>query len=266
MSLIGLDLDRTLIYSAAALELPGPDADAPPLVVAEVYAGAPLSFLTAAAAAELRLLSDLADVVPTTTRTWAQYRRVRIDGWQPRYAITTNGGVLLDRGRPDLDWDAQVRRNIAESAPLSAVAAHLERVAAAEWTLSRRTAEELFCYLVVDRAGLPDGFLPELTQWCLERGWSTSLQGRKIYCVPDGLTKRAALREVGRRLGVPGYLAAGDSLLDAELLDGARGGVRPAHGELADTGWSRPHIEVTDLRGVLGGAELVGRLLRLAKL
>lgn len=71
---------------------------------------------------------------------------------------------------------------------------------------------------MVDRALLPDGWVKELSEWADARGWTVSLQGRKIYAVPRPLTKSAAVREVARRTGADLTLAAGDSLLDADLL------------------------------------------------
>ena len=84
-----------------------------------------------------------------------------------------------------------------------------------------------------------------------------SLQGRKVYAVPEPLTKSAAAREVLRRCGGGMLLAAGDSLLDADLLEAADAAIRPAHGELADTGWIRPHVAVTAARGGWAGAEIL---------
>ena len=66
------DLDRTLIYSAAALALPGPDEDAPRLLCVEVYAGRPLSFMTERAGERLTRLAEGGVFVPATTRTVAQ--------------------------------------------------------------------------------------------------------------------------------------------------------------------------------------------------
>src|SRR3954469_25470892 len=74
--LVAFDLDRTLLYSGAALGLAGPDARMPRLVVAEMHNGVPASYLTRAADLMLQELRTLATVVPTTTRTLAQYRRV----------------------------------------------------------------------------------------------------------------------------------------------------------------------------------------------
>ncbi|MEO9221023.1 MAG: HAD family hydrolase, partial [Mycobacteriaceae bacterium] len=51
--------------------------------------------------------------------------------------------------------------------------------------------------------------------------------------------------------------AAGDSLLDTDLLRAADAAIRPRHGELHDTGWTVPHLRVTRASGVRAGAEIV---------
>ncbi len=127
---------------------------------------------------------------------------------------------------------------------------------------SLRVASDLFVYSVVDRDGVPAGWLDDLAAWCDERGWGLSLQGRKVYCVPRPLTKSAAAREVQRRTGAGTLVAAGDSLLDGELLEVADLAVRPAQGELASAAWTTPGLHVTGAPGVLGGEELVRWLLR----
>jgi hypothetical protein len=62
------------------------------------------------------------------------------------------------------------------------------------------------------------------------------------------------------RCGGTQLLAAGDSLLDADLLDAAHLAIRPAHGELAAAGFARPHLAVTVATGVAAGAELLAWL------
>lgn len=258
-----LDLDRTLIYSAAALDLRMPDPDAPRLLCVEVYRGAPLSFMTEDAVAAFAALRAVAEVVPTTTRTPEQLARVHLPGAPPRYAIAANGGHLLVDGEPDPDWAAVVRERLTGCAPLAGVQEHLAAVSG-HFVLNRRTASDLFCYAVVDRAAVPPGWVEALAGWCAEGGWSVSLQGRKVYAVPRALTKSAAAREVAARLGAHRTLAAGDSLLDADLLDAVDHAVRPAHGELHDTGWTRDGLVVTAARGGAAGAELLGHLRELA--
>jgi hypothetical protein len=254
-----LDLDRTTIYSAAALDLRVPDHEAPRLLCVEILKGAPQSFVTEEAATTLRELQDVATVVPTTTRTPAQLARVRLPGPPARYAIASNGGHLLVDGVADPEWDAAVRRRLAAGAPLAEVHSHM-RARSGPFVLSLREASEMFAYAVVDRAALPAGWVDELGAWCAQRGWAVSLQGRKVYAVPAGLTKSSAALEVVARCGGGPLLAAGDSLLDADLLEAADAAIRPAHGELAATGFTRAHVAVTAATGVAAGAELLRRL------
>ncbi|MFC5143935.1 HAD family hydrolase [Streptomyces aureoversilis] len=255
---VASDLDRTLIYSAAALDLAGPDASAPRLLCVEVYDRKPLSYMTETAAGVLAELTASAVFVPTTTRTREQYGRISLPGRPPAYAICANGGELLVDGESDRAWRAGVERRIgAECAALAEVRAHLVRTADPAWLLKERTAEDLFAYLVVDRSLLPGEWVAELAEWAGSRGWSVSLQGRKLYAVPRPLTKSAAVAEVARRTGATEVLAAGDSLLDADLLLAAGRGWRPGHGELADSGWSAPHVTALETRGVAAGEEIL---------
>ncbi len=250
------DLDRTLIYSADALDLRVPDAEAPRLLCVEVYRGAPLSYLTEAAAELLRDLQVRAVVVPVTTRTPEQFARVRLPGPPPRYAIASNGGHLLVDGVPDATWTAQMTARLRGCAPLAEVDAHL-RATAGPFVLALRAAGDLFVYAAVARAALPVGWVDALAAWCAPRGWTVSLQGRKVYAVPRPLTKAAAAVELRGRLGGGALLAAGDSLLDADLLDVADAAIRPAHGELAEAGFTRDHLTVTDTTGVRAGEEML---------
>ncbi|MBB4785790.1 HAD family hydrolase [Streptomyces rapamycinicus] len=259
--LVASDLDRTLIYSAAALGLEMPDAEAPRLLCVETYEGKPLSYLTETAAGLLAELVRTSVFVPTTTRTVEQYRRIRLPGPAPRFAICANGGQLLVNGEPDADWQQRVRGALDDGcAPLEEVRAHLSATADPAWLLKERVAEELFAYLVVRRELLPEGYVKELTQWADPRGWTVSLQGRKIYAVPKPLTKSAAVAEIKSRTGADEVLAAGDSLLDTDLLLAADRAWRPGHGELADIGWSAPQLTVVEEKGVAAGEAIVRAL------
>ncbi|MEV2247072.1 HAD family hydrolase [Streptomyces sp. NPDC049970] len=261
--MVASDLDRTLIYSAAALQLTMPDERAPRLLCVEVYDRAPLSYMTETAAALLDELARTTVFVPTTTRTREQYARIHLPGPAPRYAICANGGHLLVDGVSDPEWHEGVTRRLAEEcAPLDEVRAHLRATSDPSWLLKERVAEDLFAYLVVDRTALPEGWVKELSAWAGPRGWTVSLQGRKIYAVPQPLTKSAAMHEAARRCGATRTLAAGDSLLDADLLLAADLAWRPGHGELADSGWGAPHTEVLRERGAAAGEEILRRFLR----
>jgi len=258
--LVASDLDRTLIYSRGAFGLP--EGHGVELVCVEHYDGGPLSYLTAGSARLVAELVQAAVFVPVTTRTRAQLARVELPGLTARYAIAANGGFLLEDGHPDVGWSRQVSETLAAtSAPLDEIWAHLQDVCTPAFTHTLRRAEELFAYAVTERTTIPAGFVDELSTWAGMRGWSTSLQGRKLYLVPVGLKKSVAVAEVARRVGAGTVLAAGDSLLDADLLLAADLAIRPAHGELAESGLTAPHLHVTRQHGVLAGEEIAAWLL-----
>lgn len=256
------DLDRTLVYSPSALQLAGRDDQAPRLLCVEVVKGRPLSFVTERAAEGIGLLTSAGALVPVTTRTPDQYRRIHLPGAAPKFALVANGGRLLRDGEEDLDYSAALTTRLdACGEPCAEVYAELRRLSrrdgGASWVEKIRNAEDLFCYAVVDRAEMPASWLADLTAYCAERGWRVSVQGRKVYCVPVGLSKATAMREVAIMLGVTTMYAAGDSLLDQDLLDAADEAIRPAHGELDDIGYLAPHLTVTRGRGALAGEQIV---------
>ena len=256
------DLDRTLIYSPSALMLADTEHTVQRLMCVEVYKGKPLSFVTEKAAAMIEHLNEAGVLVPTTTRTVAQFQRIALPGPAPKFALCANGGRLLRDGVEDMDFTAAVTDRLASAgAPLEEMRAELTRAAHAagrqQFVEKVRDASGLFCYAVVDRKRLPVGWVEELTAFAADRAWGVSVQGRKVYLVPTALTKAAAAREVVEMMGANRMLAAGDSLLDADLLDAADAGIRPGHGELAESGWDRPHVVAAPARGVVAGEQIV---------
>ncbi len=253
--LVASDLDRTLIYSRGALEAHGDRLRA--LLAVERHEHKDASWMTAAAAESFAELDRHAVVVPVTTRTPEQWHRVRLPGPPSPYVITANGGVLLVNDGVDHTWDATVTAELAQVAPLAEIWAHASRVCRPEWTVKLRNARGMFCYAVLHRKRVPPGFLAEAAGWAAQRGWRLSLQGRKLYWVPRSLTKSAAVAEVARRTAADVIVAAGDSLLDADLLEAADRGIVARHGELVASGWQAPHVAITEHSGVLAGQEIV---------
>lgn len=259
-----LDLDRTLIYSESAFaSVVGTDCTDESRVCVEIFESKPLSYLTNACAELLLELAQCAAFVPATTRTREQYARVRLPVGVPEYAICANGGHILVAGQPDWEWHQLVRRKIqAACAPLEEIRGKLRMDAAYPWLLNTRTADDLFVYSIVDRPRVPATWLAQLSEGVNSCGWTISLQGRKLYALPKPLSKGAAMIEVAQRVGASRVLAAGDSLLDKEMLVAADLSWRPGHGELADSGWSAPTTVSLGVVGALAGEEILRCMLQ----
>ncbi|MEC3958178.1 HAD family hydrolase [Nocardia sp. CDC153] len=258
--MVATDLDKTVIYTRSSFGHPEPET-----VCVEHHEGQPLSYMTVTAAKRFTALASAVALVPATTRTIEQFHRVRLPGGPWPYAVTSNGGTILRNGLPDRRWrsalEAQVR---AECATLVEVRAELRARVDESWVLRLREADDLFVYLVVDPAKVPDGFLADWDAWCRPRGWSVSQQGRKIYTMPVPVCKSRAVQEVRRRMLEAGelhpearLLAAGDGALDAELLRVADAAIRPRHGELEERNWTHPGVSVTAASGIHAADEIL---------
>lgn len=254
-AVVALDLDQTLVYSVRSA---GP-LDGVSTVWVEDYQDAPLSLMTTATHQALRELATRHHVLPVTTRTPDQYARIRLPMTVPT-AVCANGGVLLRHGVRDAAWDRRVHSDLRGYAPAASVSAHLDNVSSSQWVKTRRQVEDLFVYLVAhSREQVPDGWAEELEAWAAPLGWGVSVQGRKAYVVPHGLSKGAAALRLAQELGGP-LLAAGDSELDRSLLEVALVAARPAHGELHRSGYAPPGLFVTTRSGARAAEDLLAHL------
>lgn len=259
-TLIAIDLDQTLIYSAQSIARAGQTTDG--LVCVELIDGAPQSFVTPGALAGLVRLDASTALVPATTRTRTQYERIGLGSIRPGYAVVANGAELLVDDVPDPAWAARTEELLsADALSPSAIAGHLQEVLDPVWTKRIQVAQDAFAMAVVERERVPPLIIEQLHTWAADHGLGVSVQGRKFYVIPRWLSKQAAVEEVRRRTVATRLLAAGDSLLDICLLTMADAAVRPDHGELAETRWAFPGVSVTATSGVLAGEEIVEFLL-----
>lgn len=257
--LFASDLDQTLIYSSRSM---GEGVPPEELTVVEHLDGKPQSFMTLQGQKALWELEKSATFVPVTTRTQEQYERVKgiyEKDRLPQFAIISNGAVILENGSPIREWSDNIRKQcIARKTVIDELMPELKRHFSEDWVLRIRQAEDWFVYLIVDREGFPADKLEYYTETFRKIGWGMSLQGRKLYFMPESITKAAAMEYVRDRIGAELVVAAGDSLLDLDLLESADLGFLAAHGEAVRSQASfSNHIKVTENTGIKAGEEIV---------
>lgn len=260
--LVAVDLDQTLVFSPRAAAR-GPER---PSRVVEVLDGRTISLLSEATEQGLVELARAAVVVPTTTRTRAQYERVDLP-LTPRYAVVASGAGILVDGQPDLEWAQGVARRLAgESASVAELRDVLGGYGDREWLLRLRDADDVFLVAQVDADRLHAEELNAVTDSCGTLGWRAVHQGRKLYVLPNGLDKAAAVAEVARRVGgSPAVVAAGDTGLDQAMLEAASHGWFPAGSELDRIGFCAPHVTRTAEPGLAAAEEIVAGCLAWAQ-
>ncbi|MDN3437009.1 HAD hydrolase family protein [Planococcus sp. APC 3900] len=259
--LFASDLDQTLIYSRNSM---GMDVSEDELVEVERYEGKPLSYMTKKSQSELWKINESAFFLPVTTRTQAQYERVTgiFEGKAPRFAVISNGAVILENGQPIKEWSDGIRQQcVSRKTIITELLPEIERHFSEDWVLKVREADDWFVYLIVDRARFPEDKLDFYTETFKKLGWGMSLQGRKLYFMPESITKAGAMEYIKKHLEASYVIAAGDSLLDLDLLESADYSMLASHGEAVRSAVPvSGHVHKTEKHGIKAGEEILARV------
>ncbi|MBP2628324.1 MAG: Haloacid dehalogenase domain protein hydrolase type 3 [Firmicutes bacterium] len=234
--LFASDLDQTLIYSPKSFRLlPGEPMPAASSI--EIYDGREISFMADNAIAKLKKIASQSIFVPVTTRTIDQYLRISLfrENMIPAYGVVSNGGNIIVDGVVDQAWRGQVAMVMDQMClcPEDMLASFNE-LCHESWAGPMRMADGLFYYCVVERDKVPLNDIESFAVWAGGQQWNVSLQGRKLYIVPQVVNKWSAVAYIRDILQEKLVITAGDSLLDLCMLEQADYAIAPAHGELWD--------------------------------
>ena len=212
MNIFLSDLDNTLIYSHRH-RLSGKKR------VSEYLDGREQSYITEKTLLLLRTFCSIEGnvLVPLTTRTFKQYSRLRplTELLGIRYALISNGAVLLENGRPDTSWEEESKR-LAE--PYS------DRLIRCRDIISRFTDEShvhyIEPYMVYCRPADAEKTLTALKSELDTTGLSVIFSSGKLYCLPECLSKGEAAKRLIKRIGgqEARVISAGDSEFDIPML------------------------------------------------
>lgn len=230
MNVFFSDLDNTLIYSHRR-RIPGKK------VPVEMLDGKEQSYMTDFTYSFFRN-ADWLPLVPVTTRSEAQYRRLLFpEAFRIRYALICNGGKLLADGEEDPEWSAETtelaRDDLADLRELGAILGEL-------CGREVRAPEEYYYYTKTDE---PEKVCEALRKRNPKGNIRIEHDQRKVYLFPKAIHKGTAVRRFAERFGVRVSAGAGDSMMDVPMLnetdyplaaEPVRGFVRnPAAGTLA---------------------------------
>ena len=205
----GTDLDNTMIFSHRRV-IGFEDK----LYCVEYYNGRPVTYMTYSSIEMLKHLMSKIFIIPVTTRSITQFKRIEFFS-STEYAIVDNGGVIIHDGIVYPEWSNYIQSILKE------------------YDLDGTC--EIFCNLpgLISPPKIVDGkFLfaksdeIDMCRKYLEdkldsKIWQVSFQGKKIYAIPNEITKGNALRFICENLLPDNQLivSAGDSNLDISMLD-----------------------------------------------
>jgi len=226
------DLDRTLIYSNTMMQTYPVAGDVIPVEHKEDLV---ISYMSRDSIDLLKEFSKEHLFVPVTTRAVYQYERIHAIARDinPKYAITSNGGTILIDGKSDLAWSKTVQTRLADqSGAKEEMLRVFSKIRHESWVLREFYIDDLFFMFHVNRELVPRGELAEFQKELATIGWSIFLHGKKLYVLPTCLNKAYAVQYLQNLVDFDLHVAAGDSMMDYEMIIEADYGYSPTHGEL----------------------------------
>lgn len=250
-TLLFLDLDDTVFQSQAKCRHHGM-AEHTLEPAAFLESGEAHGFSTLAQRQFLRLMTQGAEIIPTTARNAASYQRVRLAIAPPPWVILNHGGVLLDgHGQPHPLWAERMAASLAPWLPaLHALKDEINAWATCEApSLYARIVGDLgqeFYLLVKDREKRHSSTLPKLREALLDAWFAAHGSQREglflhqnannLTVMPTSLDKGHAvaflLEDYRARHPELLVLGAGDSRSDAGFLRLCDYALIPRHAQL----------------------------------
>lgn len=229
--LYATDMDRTMIFSHRFI------TEYPPVgsySIAEVNSsGKVISYISDKVEDRLQELKDNSNVmiVPVTTRSMEEYNRINL-GFIPKYAITSNGGTVLENGKLMQEWEDYLKDKI-DKLELMSCGMDLEDLESVD-----RDSKVIDGKYVFTKTRDIKKFDEEISMLIIKyTNLNIVRQKDKVYAIPKSFSKAIALRWLQLRFGCDTLVASGDSELDLPMLTIADYAIIPEHGDLVKCGY-----------------------------
>lgn len=229
MIIFASDLDNTLIHSRRGTmkyleEIEGeyefPSNLPREAISVESKNGQTSACMSAKSIEMLKEMNKQQIFIPTTTRTIDLYKRIHIFQEEiiPEYAIVSNGGVILHHGEVMQEWEIEIAKRLETSTDKMVIKDKFKQIADESWVAELKDADGFFWYTHIKKDEIPQAEFSQFIEWLTKQGWTYSLQERKLYFIPNEVTKEAAVEFLKRRLDIKEVVTAGDSTLDLGMI------------------------------------------------
>ena len=224
--IIGVDLDRTLIYSNRFLEM-HPISEKSKAISVE-KTDKTESFISKSVVDKINAISNAYQgqiiVVPVTSRSKQEYDRIKIPDLKFKYAITSAGGTILCDGVPSEDWVWHIDKLI----DLDGMDNLMHQLNALNCTnYKSKVIDRVYVFSKVNNIREAKEELNTLRK-CI-RGFDIQMDKHKIYATNSGINKGSALLWLKDRLGASSIITFGDSMMDIPMMSVADKAFTPTH-------------------------------------
>lgn len=215
------DLDRTLIFSERYV----PNKE--DYLLVETSKSGYQSYILKET---FSLLSNVTHFVPVTTRNESEWKRTLLyTALRPRYAIVSNGEVVLEDGVASTEWATYLQEELAHISLEDIVPVASDILNPVRLAEPRICSEYMVMFKVLNAPQTAEYRL--LCSHLLDSAWTATANGNKIYVMPKVVTKESALRFVQQQLDNLPVFGAGDSIMDLGIISSFQGGAFLRHAD-----------------------------------
>ena len=217
------DLDKTLIYYKTYVN----EDIMNKVQLIETREQDPICYISKKAKSELEKINKRINVIPTTTRSIEEFYNIKTFEYC-KYAIVSNGGTILENRRIMPEWEEHINailnnykdefNNLIDLVIKSGLATSKPEVRDNVYVFSRIEDKEKCLDFLEGKINTDK--------------WNYCVQGKKLFIIPKVITKSNAVKFLKNKLKSNYLIAAGDSLMDKDMLDIADLPIIPRHGEL----------------------------------
>ncbi len=204
------DIDRTIIHSMKFLN----ESNNPEII--EYNNSKPISYIEKES---LLLLNDLSKkllLIPVTTRSLNQYKRIKFP-CKFKYSIISNGGIILKNGKRLKQWDKLIKRKINKTDYIE-IKNNLNRIN--KYLIKEiNLIDDVFYFSKVKENYIND-LMSELDNILIDYNWDYTIQSNKLYIIPNFISKENAIKYLLKTeiKGNNFIITAGDGKLDYNFV------------------------------------------------
>lgn len=209
------DLDRTLIYSNKFI---GKEKNE---ICIETLNGEEISYMSLKSIKHLKEILKDKKFIPTTTRSIEQFKRIKFQEHDINFewSIVSNGGNILYKGEIVKEWTQILNSKLKECGNLEYIMETFkEKYKNIDGINKVRDVDDVFFYIVVDKDIFDESNIKGFEEFLLRFKWKVYVNGRKIYFLPEVLTKEAAIEFLSNYLNEKKFGVIGDSIMDLNML------------------------------------------------
>jgi hydroxymethylpyrimidine pyrophosphatase-like HAD family hydrolase len=245
------DLDRTLIYSKRFINIPSDK-----VVLAERDGEKEIAYMTSCGLELLEDLSRKITIIPVTTRNHMEYKRIHIlQKLNLKYYIINNGAEIYIDDKKDEKYSSLIKNemkhlNYGFDTALQKFIDVFDKKSVKLYRLS----DDYLWVIVINNEIFDLDSLEDLKKLMSKEGWQISRTGKKVYIVPNCISKWKAVKHLNDNYLHQPVISAGDSYMDMEMITNSEMSIIPRGCELEE---QMPLSSLTKSSGIKAGEEIL---------